>query len=93
MGESGRLGELCGQIALCHICVPHLPLGPRPVVRASRSARLLVIGQAPGRKVHASGVPWDDASGRAGVGQCGQRIDIYSKNSLCELIRFCNLYL
>jgi uracil-DNA glycosylase len=43
--------------------MPHLPLGPRPVFRASETARILVVGQAPGRKVHASGVPWDDASG------------------------------
>lgn len=63
MGKSDKLGELCGQISTCSICVPDLPLGPRPVVRATAAARMLVIGQAPGRKVHASGVPWDDASG------------------------------
>ncbi len=40
-----------------------LPLGPRPVFRVSTTARLLIVGQAPGTKVHASGVPWDDASG------------------------------
>ena len=40
-----------------------MPLGPRPVVRASASARLLIIGQAPGTRVHASGTPWDDPSG------------------------------
>ena len=47
----------------CTICAAQLPLGPRPVLRVSATARLLVIGQAPGTKVHASGVPWDDASG------------------------------
>jgi len=40
-----------------------LPLGPRPVLRAAAGARLLIIGQAPGTKVHASGIPWDDPSG------------------------------
>jgi len=40
-----------------------LPLGPRPVLRASATARMVIVGQAPGTKVHASGVPWDDASG------------------------------
>ncbi len=40
-----------------------LPLGPRPVVVASESSRIVLIGQAPGTKVHASGVPWDDKSG------------------------------
>lgn len=63
MSEGGRLDDICLQIAACKLCAAHLPLGPRPVLRASPSARLLVVGQAPGRKVHESGVPWDDASG------------------------------
>ncbi len=47
------------------MCEAHLPLGPRPVVRASDPrAKVLIVGQAPGTKVHASGVPWDDASGK-----------------------------
>ncbi len=55
---------LSDEIAACRVCTAHLPLGPRPVVRAGDArARVLVIGQAPGTKVHASGVPWDDASG------------------------------
>lgn len=48
----------------CDICAAHLPLGPRPVVRASASAKLLIIGQAPGTAVHKSGIPWDDPSGQ-----------------------------
>jgi uracil-DNA glycosylase len=40
-----------------------LPLGPRPVIRVSATARLLIIGQAPGTKVHATGIPWNDPSG------------------------------
>ena len=63
MREGDRLDELCLQVAACELCAAHLPLGPRPVLRASHSARMLVVGQAPGAKVHASGVPWDDASG------------------------------
>ena len=56
--------RLFDEIATCTLCAAHLPLGPRPVVRASDSrAKILIIGQAPGTKVHASGVPWDDASG------------------------------
>ena len=47
----------------CRHCGPELPLGPRPVLRASRGARLLIVGQAPGRRVHESGIPWDDRSG------------------------------
>ncbi len=48
----------------CTLCAAYLPLGPRPVLQLSESVRILVIGQAPGAKVHASGIPWDDASGR-----------------------------
>ena len=54
---------LHSEIAACTLCAEHLPLGPRPVVQFSRNSRILIIGQAPGTKVHASGVPWDDDSG------------------------------
>nr|WP_221237053.1 uracil-DNA glycosylase family protein [Roseospira goensis] len=45
------------------MCADHLPLGPRPVLRARATARLLIVGQAPGTRVHATGLPWTDASG------------------------------
>ena len=57
------LEALLGAVRGCRACEAHLPLGPRPVLQANASARLLVVGQAPGRRVHESGVPWDDASG------------------------------
>lgn len=57
------LPSLLAEVRACRVCEGHLPLGPRPVLRASKTARLLIVGQAPGTKVHASGVPWDDASG------------------------------
>jgi uracil-DNA glycosylase len=47
----------------CQVCVDHLPLGPRPVFRVSATARLLIVGQAPGTKVHETGIPWNDPSG------------------------------
>src|SRR4051812_31042704 len=47
----------------CRACDTHLPLGARPVLQAHEAARILVVGQAPGRRVHESGIPWDDASG------------------------------
>lgn len=52
-------------VAAARACVHcgDLPLGPRPVLRASATARLLIVGQAPGTRVHASGIPWDDRSG------------------------------
>lgn len=54
---------LLQEINKCAICKGSLPHEPRPVVRASVHSRILVIGQAPGRRVHESGVPWDDPSG------------------------------
>lgn len=54
---------LFARIRACRLCEAHLPLGPRPVIRGAAQARLLIIGQAPGTRVHASGIPWDDASG------------------------------
>ncbi|MFZ5789566.1 MAG: uracil-DNA glycosylase family protein [Pseudomonadota bacterium] len=47
----------------CRLCAPHLPHEPRPVLRAAASARLLIVGQAPGRRVHETGIPWNDPSG------------------------------
>jgi uracil-DNA glycosylase len=58
------MDDLLRRIRACTHCAAHLPHSPRPVLAASTSARLLIIGQAPGAKVHESGVPWQDASGR-----------------------------
>jgi len=57
------LPALLRDIRACRLCEAQLPLGPNPVLRASASARILVIGQAPGTKVHESGIPWNVASG------------------------------
>ena len=61
--EPEDLCALLDEVRGCRVCAEELPLGPRPVLRASATARLLLIGQAPGTKVHASGMPWTDASG------------------------------
>lgn len=58
-----RLPSLLKEVRACTICAAHLPHGPRPVLQADVRARILVAGQVPGRKAHASGVPFDDASG------------------------------
>ena len=58
------LDTLLREIRACTVCAAHLPLGPRPVVRASTNARILIVGQAPGARVHATGIPWNDASGK-----------------------------
>lgn len=58
-----ELARCAAEARACRLCEAELPLGPRPVLRVSPTARLLIIGQAPGTRVHASGIPWDDASG------------------------------
>lgn len=58
-----QLKLLISEARDCRVCAESLPHGPRPVFQAGKGARLLIIGQAPGAKVHASGVPWEDASG------------------------------
>ncbi len=55
--------DLLHRVRACTLCAPVLPLGPRPVLQAGSDARILIASQAPGRKVHASGIPFDDASG------------------------------
>jgi uracil-DNA glycosylase len=57
------LPDLLARVRACTECAAHLPLGPRPVLRASETATLLIIGQAPGTRVHETGIPWNDRSG------------------------------
>ena len=63
MASSADLAGLLAEIRACRACAADLPLGPRPVLRASASARVLIVGQAPGTRVHATGIPWNDPSG------------------------------
>jgi uracil-DNA glycosylase len=57
------LHRLLGEVRACRACEGQLPFEPRPVLRASATARLLVVGQAPGPAAHLSGIPWNDSSG------------------------------
>jgi len=57
------LDALLADIAACRACAPYLPHTPRPVVRVSEATRLLICGQAPGRLVHETGLPFNDPSG------------------------------
>lgn len=61
--EERTLPTLLKAVRNCRVCQDVLPLGARPVVQVGAGARILIVGQAPGARVHASGVPWDDASG------------------------------
>ena len=63
MTPDAALAAAVAEARACRVCAEHLPLGPRPVVRASTSARMLIIGQAPGTRVHETGIPWNDPSG------------------------------
>jgi len=58
------LETLFRDIRACTHCEAHLPMGARPVVRGTERARVCIIGQAPGIRVHKSGIPWDDPSGK-----------------------------
>ncbi len=55
--------QLLKKIANCTTCINKLEFGARPVISASKNSKIVIIGQAPGSKVHASGIPWDDKSG------------------------------
>lgn len=55
--------KLLREVRACRLCADKLPHEPRPVLRAAQTSRLLIVGQAPGRKVHATGIPWNDPSG------------------------------
>lgn len=62
MSES--LTRLLAEVRACQACAAELPLGPRPTLRAQAEARVLIAGQAPSTRVHATGIPWNDASGK-----------------------------
>ncbi|MDP2265766.1 MAG: uracil-DNA glycosylase family protein [Thiobacillus sp.] len=61
--KTRSLSELVAQAQACTVCAEHLSHGPRPIFSISPTARLLLIGQAPGRRVHETGIPWNDPSG------------------------------
>ena len=58
-----KLNTLLKDVRACQICKKHLPLGPRPVLQAHHEAKILIAGQAPGKRVHETGIAWNDPSG------------------------------
>lgn len=86
-----EIEALLGEVRACTLCAPHLPHGTRPVVQVDREARILIAGQAPGRRVHETGVPFDDPSGdrlRAWMGV--DRETFYNPKSIAILpMGFC----
>jgi uracil-DNA glycosylase len=88
---SGRFDALLKEVRGCSVCAASLPLGPRPVVRLQRGAKLLIIGQAPGTKVHETGIPWNDRSGDVLRGWLDmQREDFYDDSRVAIMpMGFC----
>jgi uracil-DNA glycosylase len=58
-----QFDDIAGRVRACRLCAGVLPLGPRPVLQIGPKARILIAGQAPGRRVHETGIPFDDPSG------------------------------
>ena len=83
--------QLIDHVSKCVICEPHLPLGARPVIQFNPNARILIAGQAPGVKVHETGVPFNDASGNRLREWLGlTRDEFYDANNIAILpMGFC----
>ena len=58
-----KFERLLKEVRACRVCEAHLPNPPKPVLLAAHTATLMIVGQAPGRKVHETGIPWNDPSG------------------------------
>ena len=80
------LEALLAAVRDCRACEAHLSLGPRPVLRAAVTARILIVGQAPGVHVHKTGVPWDDPSGKRLRGWMGVNKDVFYDESRIAII-------
>lgn len=80
------LDALLAAVRSCRVCEAHLPLGPRPVLRAAETARILVVGQAPGVRVHRTGIPWDDPSGDRLRAWMGVDKEVFYDESLIAII-------
>jgi uracil-DNA glycosylase len=61
--QGQTLEALLAEVRACQVCAAYLPFPPKPILRAGGTAKLLIVGQAPGRRVHETGIPWNDPSG------------------------------
>lgn len=84
--ETVQLHDLLADIRDCRYCEPELPLGANPVVRASGTARVLIVGQAPGTRVHATGIPWNDPSGDRLRSWLALEPDVFYDESLIGIV-------
>jgi uracil-DNA glycosylase len=86
MQDRSQLRRLVSDIRACQICAGELPHGVRPVLRMSRTASLCIAGQAPGRRVHDSGIPYEDASGERLRGWLGMGRDVFYDESRVAIV-------
>jgi uracil-DNA glycosylase len=84
--KCSSLEALLVAVRHCHACEAHLPLGPRPILRAAATARILIVGQAPGVRVHRTGIPWSDPSGERLRGWMGVNEDVFYDESRIAII-------
>jgi uracil-DNA glycosylase len=84
--ERNSMESLIEDIRACTVCASHLDAGPRPIVQFSHTSRIVIIGQAPGARVHQSGIPWDDASGERLREWTGLTPDIFYDPSRVALV-------
>ena len=80
------LPQLLAEISSCRVCEAHLPYEPRPILAAGASSRVLIMGQAPGVRVHESGIPWNDPSGQRLRNWLGVSEDQFYDDSIVALV-------
>lgn len=81
-----KLDVLTKEVRKCTICAKHLPFEPKPVLSPSRKAKILIVGQAPGTKVHNTGIPWNDPSGDKLRDWMGIDREIFYDNNLIAIM-------
>lgn len=86
------LDALLAAVRDCRACEQHLPHGPRPVLHAGKTAHILIVGQAPGARVHATGIPWDDPSGERLRTWMGVERDVFYDESRIAIIPMAYCY-
>lgn len=81
-----ELDSLVSEVKACTICAEHLPLGPRPVIICRSTARILIVGQAPGTAVHRTGIPWNDPSGERLREWMGVSRDVFYEHPMISIM-------
>ena len=82
----GRRLPILNEVRACVVCEDSLPLGPKPLVAGKSSARILIVGQAPGRVAHETGMPWNDKSGERLRGWLGMSDGQFYDESLTAIV-------